>query len=99
MVDPIYLTILNNIVAQQTNDTQNTAKPITSLHIICANFPKISLILTVSDIVLHVNYDASYLSLSKARSRIHEHYYLSDLASNLTKKTCKNLNQITQFSL
>ena len=39
-----------------------------------------------SDMVLHVDSDASYLSLSETRSRVGGHYYFSDLSQDPTKE-------------
>ena len=85
-VDKILLTTLNDIATQQSKDTIEIAQSITKLLICCAIYPSASIIFRVSDMVLHVDLDASYLSLSKARSRTDGHYYLSDLSSDPIKE-------------
>ena len=85
-VDTILLTTLNDIATQQSKGTIETSKSITKLLNFCATYPNASIIFCASDMVLHVDSDASYLSLSKARSRAGGHYYLSDLSSDPTKE-------------
>ena len=85
-VDTILLTTLNDIATQQSKCTMKTAQNITKLLNFCATYPNASVIFRASDMVLHVDSDASYLSLSKARSRVAGNYYLSDLSSDLAKE-------------
>ena len=72
-VDTILLTTLNNIATQQSKSTIETAKGITKLLNFCETYTNSSIIFCASDIILHVDSDASYLSLSKARSRAGRH--------------------------
>ena len=65
-VDPILFTTLNDVTSQQTNETEEIAKLITKLLNFCATYPNVSVIYTASDKVLFIDYDVSYLSLSKS---------------------------------
>lgn len=86
VVDPILLTVLNEITTQHTNDAKETAKAITELLHFCAIYPNASLFFSANDMVLHVDSDASYLSPSKARSKTGGNCYLNDLSHNPTKE-------------
>ena len=85
-VDTILLTALNDIATQQSTGTIEISQSITKLLNFCATYPNASPIFRTSDIVLHIDSDTSYLSLSKARSRVGGYYYLSDLSSDLEKE-------------
>ena len=77
-VDPTILVALNELSAQQATPTVNTRKKLNHLLDYVATFPHAILRFHVSDMVLHVDSDAAYLVMPKARSRITGHYYLSD---------------------
>ena len=68
-VDTILSTTLNDIATQQSKGTIEIAQSITKLLIFCATYQNASIIFCASDMILHVHLDASYLSVSKARSR------------------------------
>ena len=65
-VDPILFSTLNDVTSQQINETEEIVKLITKLLHFCATYPNVSVIYTASDKVLFIDYDVSYLSLSKA---------------------------------
>ena len=65
-VDPILFTALNDVTSQQTNETEEIVKLITKLLNFCATYHNVSVIYTASDKVLFIDYDVSYLSLSKS---------------------------------
>ena len=64
-VDPILLTALNDIASQQTNGVIETAQSNTKILNLCATYPNDSIVFRVRDMILHVDSDDSYLSLSK----------------------------------
>ena len=83
-VDPTLLTALSTLATQQTKGTQQTMKDIAQLLNYCATHPNAVIRYKKSDMILHVESDASYLSESKARSRVAGYYYLSNNTTNNT---------------
>jgi hypothetical protein len=76
-VDPTMLTAVNDIAAQQSCATEDTAAAMNQLLDYCATHPNATIVYHRSDMILHADSDASYLSLPKARSRAGGHFYLS----------------------
>ncbi len=69
-VDPSMLPGLNDVSTQQAAPSTATAKKVTQL---------LAIWFHASDMCLHVETDAAYLLLPRARSRISGHFFLSDL--------------------
>jgi hypothetical protein len=76
------LITLNYIAAKQSKGTKNTAKAIIQILNYCATHPDATLRYRASGMVLHINIDASYLSMPKARSRVGGHHHLSSHSSD-----------------
>jgi hypothetical protein len=76
-VDSTMLTAIGTIATQQANGTLETLKAVTHLLNYCATHPDAVVRFSASDMVLHVDSDASYLSAPKARSRAAGYHFLS----------------------
>jgi hypothetical protein len=76
-VDSTMLVAIGEITTQQAKGTQATMQSITQLLNYCATHPAASIRYIASDMCLHIDSDASYLSVSKARSRVAGFHYLS----------------------
>ena len=59
---------------------------ITKLLKCCATYHNASIVYKASDVVLHVYYDESYLSLFKSQNGVFRHYSLNNLSSHITKE-------------
>ena len=77
-VDPSMLPALNEISTQQSNPTTNTQAKVTQLLNYVATHSNAVIRFHKSDMCLHVDSDAAYLVLPKARSRLAGHFFLSD---------------------
>jgi hypothetical protein len=76
-VDNTMIVAIGDIATQQAKGTEATMIAITHLLNYCATHPHAIIRYTKSDMCLHVDTDASYLSVSKARSRTAGYHYLS----------------------
>ena len=76
------LKALGTIATQQAKATEATMKAVTHLLNYCATHPNAVVRYTASDMILHVDSDASYLSESKARSAAGGYHYLSNKPGN-----------------
>ena len=76
-VDPTILVALNELSTQQASPTVKSLKRLNHLLDYVATSPNTILRFHTSDMVLHMDSDAAYLAMPKARSRIAGHYYLS----------------------
>ena len=65
----------NTIATQQENATQHTAMLVTHMLNYCATFPDAIFTYDASDMILHIQSDASYLSEPKAYSRGGGYFY------------------------
>jgi hypothetical protein len=83
------LASIGTLAAQQAKGTQHTMRGITHLLNYCATHPDAVVRFHASDMILHVESDASYLSEPKARSRAAGYYYLSDLPTTPPSATSK----------
>ena len=72
------LKALNSLALTQANATKDTAKGVVQLLNYAATNPDAEVRFIASDMVLHVDSDASYLSEPKARSTVGGYHYLSD---------------------
>ena len=86
-VDYTMLTALQEIASEQAKPTEDTLKKCKRLLDYAATYPNAILRFHASDMILHVDTDAAYLVLPRARSRYAGFYYLSDKMSDYTKGT------------
>jgi hypothetical protein len=84
-VDSTMLPAIGSIATQQAKGTKATMKAITQLLNYCATHPDATVRFIASDMVLHIESDASYLSESKARSRAAGYHFLSAKPKDPTK--------------
>jgi hypothetical protein len=75
------LTAIGTLASQQANGMQATVRALTHLLNYCATNPEATVQCTASDMILHVESDASYLSETKACSRAAGYHYLSSCQS------------------
>ena len=78
-IDPTILPALTDIVSAQSNPTETTAKACRMLMDYLWTFPNAKIRYTKSDMILHVDLDAAYLVMPKARSRIAGHFFLGSI--------------------
>jgi hypothetical protein len=76
-VDGTMLAALGTISSQQTTATTKTMTAVIQLLNYAATNPDATIRYHASDMILHVDSDASYLSESKARSRVAGYHFLS----------------------
>jgi hypothetical protein len=69
-VDPAVLMPLNDIATEQTKATEKTQAATNQLLDYLATHPDATIRYHASDMILHIHSDASYLSVSNARSRL-----------------------------
>jgi hypothetical protein len=69
-VDPTVLMPLNDITTEQTKATKKTQAATNQLLDYLATHPDATIRYHASDMILHIHSDASYLSVSNARSRL-----------------------------
>ena len=81
-VGPTPLPALNDLTAEQTNATIKTDKAVSKLLDYMSTFPNAAIHYSDSDMVLHIDSGASYLSLPHARSCTAGHYFLSNKSTN-----------------
>ena len=84
-VDATMLPALGTLAAAQSHGTEATAKALTKLLNYCATHRDATIRYHASDMVLWISSDASYLSESKARSRVGGHFFLSALPPDPSK--------------
>ena len=77
-VDPSLLPGLNETSITQSAPTENTQDKVTTMLDYVHTHPNAVIRYHASDMCLHVDSNASYLVLPKARSRLAGHYFLSD---------------------
>jgi hypothetical protein len=80
------LTTIGEIPTQQASATKVTLRAVTQLLNYAATNPKAIVHFHASDMILYVQSDASYLSVSKAHSRAAGYHYLSDKVGNPSKQ-------------
>jgi hypothetical protein len=84
-VEPTVLMPLNNIATEQTTTTEKTQTATNQLLYYLVMHPDATIRFYASDIILHIHSDASYLSVSKARSRLGGLFYLGYNSPNEDK--------------
>jgi hypothetical protein len=75
-VDPTVLMPLNDIATEQTKATEKTQAATNQLLDYMATHPDTTIRYHASDMILHIQSDASYLSVSNARSRLGGLFFL-----------------------
>jgi hypothetical protein len=77
-VDPTVLMPLNDIATEQTKATGKTHAATNQLLDYLATHPDATIRYHASDMILHIHSDASYLSVSNARSRLGGMFFLGN---------------------
>jgi hypothetical protein len=77
-VDPTVLMPLNDIATEQTKGTEKTQAATNQLLYYLATHPDATIRYHASDMILHIHRDASYLSVSNARSRLGGLFFCGD---------------------
>jgi hypothetical protein len=77
-VDPTVLMPLNDIATEQTKVTEKTQASTNQLLDYLATHPDATIRYHASDMILHIHSDASYLSVSNARSRLGGLFFLGN---------------------
>jgi hypothetical protein len=77
-VDPTVLMSLNDIAMDQTKATKKTKAATNKLLDYLATHPDATIRCHASDMILHIHSDASYLSVSNARSRLGGLFFCGD---------------------
>ena len=79
------LPAIGTLASQQAHGTKATLQALTQLLNYCATHPDATVRFIASDMVLHIDSDASYLSAPKARSRASGYHFLSSRPKDPTK--------------
>jgi hypothetical protein len=77
-VDPTVLMPLNDIVTEHTKATEKTQAPTNQMLDYLATHPDATIRYHAYDMILHIHSDASYLSVSNARSRLGGLFFLGN---------------------
>jgi hypothetical protein len=77
-VDPTVLMLLNDIATEQTKATEKTQAATNQMLDYLATHPDATIRCHASDMILHIHSDASYLSVSNARSRLGGLFFLGN---------------------
>jgi hypothetical protein len=77
-VEPTFMMPVNDIANEQTKSTEKTQAATNQMLDYLATHPDATIRYLASDIILHINSDASYISVSYARSRIGEFFFCGD---------------------
>jgi hypothetical protein len=77
-VDPTVLMPLNDIATEQTKATEKTQAATNQMLDYLATHPDATIRYHASDMILHIHSDASYLSVSNARSRLGGLFFLGN---------------------
>jgi hypothetical protein len=77
-VDPTVLMPLNDIAMEQTKATEKTQAATNKMLVYLATHPDTTIQYHASDMILHIHSDASYLSVSNARSRLGGMFFLGN---------------------
>ncbi|GAX27152.1 hypothetical protein FisN_13Lu334 [Fistulifera solaris] len=91
-IDCTMLPALGSIAACQAQPTMKTMETLTQLLNYCASHPSGVVRYRASDMVLWIDSDASYLSVSEARSRAAGYYFLSSDPTKLPDPTSPPIN-------
>jgi hypothetical protein len=91
-VDPTVLMPLNDIATEQTKVTEKTQDATNQLLDYLATHPDATIRYHASDMILHIHSDASYLSVSNARSRLGGLFFLGNQSPDQDKLNGSILN-------
>jgi hypothetical protein len=91
-VDPTILMPLNDIVTEQTKATEKTQAATNQLLDYLATHPDATIRYHASDMILHIHSDASYLSVSNARSRLGGLFFFGNKSPEQDKLSGSILN-------
>jgi hypothetical protein len=91
-VDPTVLMPLRDISTEQTNATEKTQAATNQLLDYLATQPDAAIRYHASDMILHIHSDASYLSVSNARSRLGGLFFLGNKSPEQDKLNGSILN-------
>jgi hypothetical protein len=91
-VDLTVLMPLNDIATEQTKATEKTQAPTSQLLDYVATHPDATIRYHASDMILHIHSDASYLSVSNARSRLGGLFFLGNKSPGKDKLNKSILN-------
>jgi hypothetical protein len=91
-VDPTVLMPLNDIATEQTKATEKTQAATNQLLDYMATHPDATIRYHASDMILQIHSDASYLSVSNARSRLGGLFFLCNKTPNQDKLNGSILN-------
>jgi hypothetical protein len=80
-VDPNVLMPLNDIATEQTKATEKSQAATNKMLDYLETHPDATIIYHASDMILHIHSDASYLSVSNARSRLGGLFFLVNKSS------------------
>jgi hypothetical protein len=91
-VDPTVLMALNDIATEQTKATEKTQAATNQLLDYLATHPDSTIRYHASEIIVHIHSDASYLSVSNARSRLRGLFFCGDKSPQQDKLNGSILN-------
>jgi hypothetical protein len=83
-VNSTMLTSIGELATQQSAGTKQTMDALTQLLNYAASHPEATVRYTASDMILAIKSDASYLSVSKARSRAAGYFFLTNKRATTT---------------
>ena len=81
-VDSTLLVALSTVASKQSQGTQAVAEAMSQILDYCATHPDATIRYKSSDMILAIHSDASYLSVTKARSRAGGHFFLTNKKTN-----------------
>jgi hypothetical protein len=84
-VDPTVLMPLNDIATEQTKSTEKTEAAMNQLLDYLATHPDATIRYHASNMILHIQSDASYLSVLNAQSRLRGLFFLGNKSPNKTR--------------
>jgi hypothetical protein len=82
----------NEITTEQTKATEKTQAATNQILDYLATHPDATIRYHASDMILHIHSDASYLSVSNARSRLGGLFFLGNKPPDQDKLNCSILN-------
>jgi hypothetical protein len=89
-VDSSMLPAISTLASQQSHGTKATLEALTQLLNYCATHPEAAIRYVASDMCLHIDSDASYLTAPKARSRAAGYHFLSSRPIDPSKTPTPN---------
>jgi hypothetical protein len=86
-VDPTLIMPINVLASEQSNATEVTADKVIKLLNYCNTHPETKTRYHASEMILHIQSDASYLSENEAKSRAGGFFYMGNITKNDKKLT------------